>query len=97
MYGSTATGQIKDGKHLYRGLEAHFALYLALYQEYLAALIDNNLIIEKDLRERLANVVSNITNFRTEPKENLKKIHDEFGEMLRAINFKNIKNSLAEV
>ena len=47
-----------------RGLEAHFTLYLTLYQKYLAALIDNNPIIVKDLREGFANVVSNITNFR---------------------------------
>ena len=54
-------------------------------------MIDNNPIVEKDLRELFASVVSNITNFRTESKENFKKIHDEFGEMLRAINFKNIQ------
>ena len=68
-------------------------LYLTLDQKYLAALIDNNIIIEKDLREGFANVVSNIPNFRTESKENLKKNYDEFGEMLRAINFKVSKNS----
>ena len=54
-------------------------------------MIDNNPIIEKDLREGFANVVSSITNFWTESKENLKKIHDEFGQMLREINFKDIE------
>ena len=42
-------------------------------------------------REGFANAVSNIPNFRTESKGNLKKNHDEFGEILRAINFKDIK------
>ena len=61
----------------------HFTLHLAYYQKYPTALIDNKPIIEKDLREGFPNVVSNITNFRTESKENLKKIHDEFGKMLK--------------
>ena len=59
-------------------------------------MIDNNPITEKDLREGFANVVSNITNFRAESKENLKKNHDEFGEMLRAINFKDIQKRFDE-
>ena len=68
-----------------------FYVILALSQKYLAALIANNPIIEKKLREGFANAVSNITNFRTKFKENLKKIHDEFGEMSRAINFKDMQ------
>ena len=51
IYGSTTMGQIKDGKHMYRALEAHFTLYLALHKSYVQALVDDNPIIEKDLRE----------------------------------------------
>ena len=47
---------------------------LTLYQKYLAALIDNNTIIEKDLRKEFANAVSNIPNFGTESKETSRKI-----------------------
>ena len=40
IYGCTTIQQIKDGKHLYRALEAHFALYLALYKNYITKLIE---------------------------------------------------------
>ena len=35
IYGPTTLGQIIDGKHMKRGLEAHMTMYLALYSVYL--------------------------------------------------------------
>ena len=34
MYGLVTVGQVKDGKHLYKELEAHFSFYLSLYKMY---------------------------------------------------------------
>lgn len=39
--GTTTTGQIKDGNHRYRALEAHFMLYLTLFNLYLQRFVDN--------------------------------------------------------
>ena len=42
IYRITTTGQIKDGKHMHRALEAHFSLYLALYKLYMSKIVDDN-------------------------------------------------------
>ena len=51
IYGKGKLGQIKDGKQMHQDLETHFALYIALNKLYIATLIENNLIIEKELEE----------------------------------------------
>ena len=43
--------QIKGGKQMYRALEAHFVLYLVLYNLYIATFVEKNQIIEKDLKK----------------------------------------------
>ena len=42
IYGLTTIGQIKDGKHMYRALEAHFSLYIALNKMYLNRFINEH-------------------------------------------------------
>ena len=51
IYGKVKLGQIKDGKQMHQDLETHFALHIALNKLYIATLIENNLIIEKELEE----------------------------------------------
>ena len=58
--------QIKDGKHLYRCLEAYFAMYLALCRCYILAFIDSNQEIEKELRENVGEAC-NFTKINTPP------------------------------
>ena len=55
MYGIPTIGQIKDGKHMYRSIEAHFSLYLALHKLYISKFVDDNQEIEKELREAVMN------------------------------------------
>ena len=69
IYGITTIGQITDGKHMYRALEAHFSLYLALYKLYMSKFVDNNQEIEKELREAVMNTISLM--FLTTPKKRM--------------------------
>ena len=52
--------QIKDGKHMYRCLEAHMTLYLILYQKCLQSFTDSIIEIEKDLREAITSAIFNL-------------------------------------
>ena len=72
IYGIATTGQIKDGKDMYRTLEAHFSLYLALYKLYMSKFVDNNQEIEKKLREAVVNAISDFSDY-TKEKNNVKQ------------------------
>ena len=49
--------QIKDGKHMYRELEAHFSLYLVFYKLHMTRFIDDNQEIVKELKEVVINSI----------------------------------------
>ena len=53
--------QIKDGKHLYRALEAHFILYLSLYQKYTSKMLETH----SDVKTSLNDTVSKFTSIET--------------------------------
>ena len=59
-YGTTTMGQITDGKHMYRALEAHMILYLTLYKNYVQNLVENNIVVEKDLWETITAAITNL-------------------------------------
>ena len=48
IYGPTTVEQIRTGKH--RSFEGHLTLYLVLYREYLENILEENPLIEGDLR-----------------------------------------------
>ena len=50
IYGPNTVEQIKNGKHMKRYFEGFLTLYVSLYKIYLNELIDQNLLIEKELR-----------------------------------------------
>ena len=58
--------QIKDGKQMYICSEDHITLYLTLYQKYLQSFIDNNIEIEKDLREAITSAIFNLKDYKTQ-------------------------------
>ena len=49
IYGPNTVEQIKNGKHMRRSFEGFLTLYVSLYKIYLNELIDQNLLIEKEL------------------------------------------------
>ena len=51
-YGPNTVEQIKNGKHMKGSFEGFLTLYVLLYKIYLKELIDQNLLIEKELLRR---------------------------------------------
>ena len=62
-----AIDQIKDGKHLYRCLEAYFAMYLALYRYRccILAFLDSNQETEKELRGDVLNAIIEVSEYNS--------------------------------
>ena len=54
---------------VYRALEAHFSMYLALKKLYMKKFIDDHLEIEKDLREAVTDAVPNVPEYSKENKD----------------------------
>ena len=63
IYGIATIEYIKEGKNMYRVLEAHFSMYLALKKLYMKKFINDHLGIEKDLREAVIDSVSNVPEY----------------------------------
>ena len=74
--------QIEDGKHLYRCLEAYFAMYLALYRCYTLAFIDSNQEIEKELRGNVVNAITEVSEYNSSKTDVIKDSH---GSLLEAM------------
>ena len=79
--------QIKDGKHMYRCLEAHMTLYLTLYQKYLQRFIDSNIEIEKDLREAITSAVFNLKDYKTQEQDMLQRNNKNLLERMQNAKF----------
>ena len=45
---------------MYRALEVHFVLYLALYKVYITTFIKKNQIIEKDLKKSIVDALTEV-------------------------------------
>ena len=75
---------IKDGKHLCGALEAHFILYLALD-------IDENQLIEKDLKEVVVNALTETDDYKTSVKEAIITTHETILEAIRSLELTNLQ------
>ena len=87
IYGETTMGQIKEGKHLYRALEAHFILYLSIYRKYIAKLTEFHPIIEKDVREHFCKLSTLLENDSEKNNEDILQKHKEMIGVLVSLNF----------
>ena len=67
IYGIATIEQIKEGKYMYRALETHFSMYLALKKLYMKKFIDDHL--EKGFREAVIDAVSNLPEYSKENKD----------------------------
>ena len=74
---------------MYRCLEAHFILYLSLHKEYIQALVNENPLIEKDLREGIINATYQDIQEKTE----IKKYHEEVKTLLNNMNIVGLRNN----
>ena len=67
-------GQIKDGKQMCRALEAHFALYLALYKLCISYISEKNQVIERELKEAVIEVITEVREYQMSNKD-IKRNH----------------------
>ena len=95
IYGSTTIQQIKDGKHLYRSLEAHFTLYIALYKSYIQKLIENKPeAIGKKLHDGLVSSTVLLSCHGEYKSSNVQEIHKSLLDLLVSTKFAEIQQSL---
>ena len=97
IYGIATIEQIKEGKHMYRALEAHFSMYLALKKLCMKKFIDHHLEIEKDLREAVIDAVSNVPEYSKENKDIIRHNHQDVLDVMKSINFPSCKMILTSL
>ena len=91
MYGLVTVGQVKDGKHLYRALEAHFSLYLSLYKMYVGMFIDRHQAIE-EIKEVVVNSILDISEYSNKQEEKIKLNHKNTRHLMEEINLSKSQN-----
>ena len=96
IYGSTVIGQIKDEKYLYRGIEAHFTLWLALYKIYLSAFFEAHPDLKKASNEFLFDSRNKVENYNDTSKKNIIENHIKFDQMLTELNFQELQKEFDE-
>ena len=79
--------QTKEGKRMYRALEVHFSIYLALKKLYMKKFIDDHLEIEKHLREAVIDAVSNVPEYSKENKDIIRRNHQDVLDVMKYTNF----------
>ena len=88
IYGPNTVEQIKNGKHMKRSFEGFLTLYVLLYKRYLNELIDQNLLIEKELREEgVITAITGLNDYRHAEKVELIKTHESLAVILQSLNF----------
>ena len=93
IYGPNTIQQIKNGKHMKRSFEGFLTLYVSPYKIYLSELIDQNFLIEKELREGVITATIGLNNFRNAEKVELIKTHESLVIILQSLNFQEIQNN----
>ena len=93
IYGIATIEQIKEGKHMYRALEAHFSMYLAVKKLY-KKFIDDHLEIEKDFREAVIDAVSNLSEYSKENKGIIRHNHQDVLNVMKSTNFSVLQDDL---
>ena len=92
MYGLVTVGQVKDGKHLYKALEAHFSFYLSLYKMYVGMFIDRHQAIEKEIKEVVINSILDISEYSNEQDEKIKQNHKNVRHLMQEINLLELQS-----
>ena len=94
IYGIATIEQIKEGKHMYRALEAHFSMYLALKKLYMKKFIDDHLETEKDFREAVIDALSNVPEYSKENKDIIRHNHQDVLNVMKSTNFSVLQDDL---
>ena len=92
MYGLVTVGQVKDGKHLHRALEAHFSLYLSLYKMYIGMFIDRHQAIENEIKEVVVKSTLGISEYSNKQEEKIKQNHENVRHLMKEMNFSELQS-----
>ena len=93
IYGPNTVEHIKNGKHMKRSFEHFLTLYVSLYKIYLNDLIEQNLLIERELREGVITAITGLNDYRNAEKVELIKTHESLVAILQSLNFQEIQNN----
>ena len=93
IYGPNTVEQIKKGKHMKCSFEGYSTLSVLLYKICLNELIYQNLLIEKELRERVITAITGLNDYRNTEKVELTKTHESLAAILQSLNFQEIRNN----
>ena len=93
IYGPVTLCQIKDGKHLYHSLEAHFVLYLTLDQNYITKILEKHSDIHRCLEEIID---TNIATMNENSTLVIKDTYNKIKSVLLSLNFRTLQSNFDE-
>ena len=95
IYGPATLCQIKEGKQLYHSLEAHFVLYLTLYQKYITKMLEKHPDIYQHLKEIID--TSTTTTMNENSSLEIKETHNKIKSILLSVNFRTLQSNFDEL
>ena len=95
IYGPATLCQIKEGKQLYHSLEAHFVLYLTLYQKYITKMLEKH----PDIYQHLKEIIDTSTTATMNENSSLeiKETHNKIKSILLSVNFRTLQSNFDEL
>ena len=95
IYGPATLCQIKEGKHLYRTLEAHFVLYVTSYQKYITKMLEKH----PDIHQRLKEIIDTSTTATMNENSSMeiKETHNKIKSVLLPVNFRTLQSNFDEL
>ena len=95
IYGPATLCQIKEGKQLYHSLEAHFFLYLTLYQKYITKMLEKH----PDIYQHLKEIIDTSTTATMNENSSLeiKETHNKIKSILLSVNFRTLQSNFDEL
>ena len=95
IYGPATLCQIKEGKQLYHSLEAHFVLYLTLYQKYITKMLEKY----PDIYQHLKEIIDTSTTATMNENSSLeiKETHNKIKSILLSVNFRTLQSNFDEL
>ena len=95
IYGPATLCQIKEGKQLYHSLEAHFVLYLTLYQKYITKMLEKHPNIYQHLKEIID--TSTTATMNENSSLEIKETHNKIKSILLSVNFRTLQSNFDEL
>ena len=79
--------------YMYRALEEHFLLYLALYKLYITTFVEKNQIIEKDLKEIIVDALTEMQDFHASNNVSIVQNYQKILNTITVIKFPKLQRN----